>query len=61
MRGSIAAGIIVAGALGLIGDMHATEPLRIIRIGGSITHGGRADRDEYTYRCPLFCPLKELK
>ncbi len=61
MRGPIAAGIIVAGALGLIGDMHAAEPLRIICIGDSITQGGKTDREEYTYRWPLFCSLKDMK
>ena len=29
-------------------------PLRILPVGDSITQGGRADREEYTYRYPLF-------
>ncbi len=30
------------------------EPIRIICIGDSITQGGRRERDEFTYRWPLF-------
>lgn len=37
----------------------AAEPIRILCIGDSITQGGRADRDEYTYRWPLFKMLKD--
>ena len=35
------------------------EPIRILCIGDSITQGGRADRDEFTYRWPLFGMLKD--
>lgn len=37
----------------------AAEPIRILCIGDSITQGGRADRDEFTYRWPLFGMLKD--
>jgi lysophospholipase L1-like esterase len=33
-------------------------PIRIVPIGDSITQGGRKDREEYTYRYPLFYQLK---
>ena len=35
------------------------EPVRILCIGDSITQGGQAGREEYTYRWPLFCMLKD--
>ncbi len=35
------------------------EPIHILPIGDSITQGGRKDREEYTYRYPLFCKLKD--
>jgi hypothetical protein len=31
----------------------------ILPLGDSITHGGRRDREEWTYRYPLFCMLKK--
>lgn len=34
-------------------------PVRILCIGDSITQGGQAGREEYTYRWPLFCMLKD--
>ncbi|NQY33326.1 MAG: hypothetical protein HRT56_09185, partial [Coraliomargarita sp.] len=34
--------------------------LRIVCIGDSITQGGKIDRDEYTYRWPLFCKLVDV-
>jgi len=37
----------------------AADPIRILPIGDSITQGGRKDREEYTYRYPLFCMLKD--
>ncbi|MBC8139197.1 MAG: G-D-S-L family lipolytic protein [Fibrella sp.] len=39
----------------------ATQPIRVLPIGDSITQGGRADRAEYTYRYPLFYRLKNAK
>lgn len=33
--------------------MLAADPVRILCIGDSITQGGRADREEWTYRLPL--------
>jgi len=35
------------------------EPLKILCIGDSITQGGKTIREEYTYRWPLFCMLKD--
>ena len=35
------------------------EPIRILPLGDSITQGGRRDREEYTYRLPLFRKLKD--
>lgn len=35
------------------------EPVRIVCIGDSITQGGRADREEWTYRLPLFGMLRD--
>jgi lysophospholipase L1-like esterase len=37
----------------------SADPIRILPIGDSITQGGRKDREEYTYRHPLFCLLKD--
>jgi lysophospholipase L1-like esterase len=45
-------------ALSIISPVFA-EPVRIVPIGDSITQGGRKDREEYTYRYPLFCKLKD--
>jgi lysophospholipase L1-like esterase len=39
-----------------LGDEQA-PPVRIACIGDSITQGGVRDRDEFTYRWPLFCKL----
>lgn len=33
--------------------------VNILPLGDSITQGGKADREEYTYRWPLFCMLKD--
>ena len=38
----------------LVATARAADPVRIVCIGDSITQGGRADRDEHTYRLPLF-------
>jgi lysophospholipase L1-like esterase len=35
------------------------RPVRLLPLGDSITQGGRRDREEYTYRYPLFCMLTE--
>lgn len=35
------------------------RPVHILPLGDSITQGGRTDREEYSYRYPLFCMLKE--
>ncbi len=37
------------------------KPIHILPLGDSITQGGRADRDEFTYRLPLFNLLKAAK
>jgi lysophospholipase L1-like esterase len=37
----------------------AAEPIRIMAIGDSITQGGKKGVEEYTYRWPLFCMLKD--
>ncbi|HEX8311979.1 MAG TPA: GDSL-type esterase/lipase family protein [Chthoniobacteraceae bacterium] len=37
----------------------AAEPLRILPIGDSITHGGKRNVEEFTYRLPLQQLLKE--
>ena len=34
-------------------------PVKILCIGDSITQGGRQGREEYTYRWPLFCKLRD--
>jgi hypothetical protein len=38
---------------------HIERPVYILPLGDSITHGGRRDREEWTYRYPLFCMLKK--
>ena len=35
------------------------QPVHILCIGDSITQGGKTDRDEFTYRYPLFGMLKD--
>ena len=35
------------------------KPIRILPLGDSITQGGKKEREEYTYRYPLFCMLKD--
>jgi len=42
-----------------LSTLAAAEPIRIVAVGDSITQGGRADREEHTYRYPLFCMLKD--
>ena len=37
----------------LISIASAADPIRILCIGDSITQGGKADREEWTYRLPL--------
>jgi lysophospholipase L1-like esterase len=37
------------------------EPIRILCVGDSITQGGKRDRQEYTYRYPLFQMLKDAR
>ena len=44
--------------LGTITFVAEAAPIRIVPIGDSITQGGRKDREEYTYRYPLFYQLK---
>lgn len=51
--------LLLAGLCILVPSVvFAADPIRIIAIGDSITQGGRNDREEYTYRYPLFCMLK---
>jgi lysophospholipase L1-like esterase len=38
--------------------VEATRPVRILPLGDSITQGGRAGREEYTYRYPLYYMLR---
>ncbi len=47
--------LTVCAALSSFGE----EPVRILCIGDSITQGGKTTREEYTYRWPLFCMLKD--
>lgn len=35
------------------------ETIYILPLGDSITQGGKLNREEYTYRFPLFCMLKD--
>ena len=35
--------------------------IRILPLGDSITQGGKRERQEYSYRFPLFCMLKDVK
>ncbi|WP_013320685.1 GDSL-type esterase/lipase family protein [Gloeothece verrucosa] len=35
------------------------DVIRILPLGDSITQGGRRERQEYTYRYPLYCMLRE--
>jgi hypothetical protein len=35
------------------------ETIYILPLGDSITQGGKINREEYTYRFPLFCMLKD--
>jgi acyl-CoA thioesterase-1 len=44
--------LLCAGFLVAAGPAQA-RPVRILPLGDSITQGGRADREEYTYRLPL--------
>jgi len=46
-------------ALLLLAAPLVAEPLRVLCIGDSITQGGKRDRDEFTYRHPLFAMLTE--
>lgn len=48
-------GVLLCGGL----STTFAEPLRILCLGDSITQGGLADRDEFTYRWPLFCMLTD--
>lgn len=41
--------------------MCLVEPIKVLCIGDSITQGGKRDRQEYTYRYPLFIMLTQLK
>ena len=36
-----------------------SSPICILPLGDSITQGGKTDRDEFTYRYPLYCMLKD--
>ncbi len=35
------------------------KTIYILPLGDSITQGGKIDMEEYTYRFPLFCMLKD--
>jgi lysophospholipase L1-like esterase len=39
-------------------DGAPARPVRILPLGDSITQGGKTDREEYTYRHPLYFKLK---
>ena len=43
----------------LLSATSMAEAIRILPLGDSITQGGRNDREEYTYRFPLFRMLTE--
>lgn len=47
------------GAAGATAAGVAAAPIRVLPLGDSITQGGRRDREEYTYRHPLFYRLRE--
>ena len=36
-----------------------SKPVYILPLGDSITQGGKTDRNEFTYRYPLYCMLKD--
>jgi hypothetical protein len=36
-----------------------SRKISILPLGDSITQGGKTDRDEFTYRYPLYCMLKD--
>ncbi|MFW6255449.1 MAG: GDSL-type esterase/lipase family protein [Candidatus Sumerlaeota bacterium] len=40
-------------------EADTSDPIRILPLGDSITQGGKKDREEYTYRWPLFKMLKD--
>jgi hypothetical protein len=42
---------------GAIREKPSDHVIRILPLGDSITQGGKRDREEYTYRWPLFCML----
>jgi len=43
----------------VVDESNNKEPIRILCIGDSITQGGKRDREEYTYRFPLFQMLTD--
>ncbi|NQZ59135.1 MAG: G-D-S-L family lipolytic protein [Lentisphaeraceae bacterium] len=47
--------IFCLSAMALASD----NPVYILPLGDSITQGGKEGRDEFTYRYPLFCKLKD--
>lgn len=55
----LAALLLATLLLALTSLVAGAEPLRILCIGDSITQGGKEDRDEFTYRHPLYGMLKE--
>jgi acyl-CoA thioesterase I len=50
--------LLAAGLLCVLASGCHAAPLRILCVGDSITQGGRADRDESTYRLPLQALLR---
>jgi acyl-CoA thioesterase I len=59
-----AAVLLVATLASALAETSATaassqQPVRILCLGDSITQGGKRDREEYTYRYPLFKMLTD--
>lgn len=50
------AAMIVGAGMAAAGE---PAPISILPLGDSITQGGKTNREEYTYRYPLFCMLKD--
>ncbi|HEV7300052.1 MAG TPA: GDSL-type esterase/lipase family protein [Tepidisphaeraceae bacterium] len=57
MTAALVLGLMLATAAPA--EAQASTPVRILPLGDSITQGGRNDREEYTYRQPLFRMLKD--
>lgn len=52
---------IIIFCLFIFSSLAQDKAVRILPLGDSITQGGKKDRQEYTYRYPLFGLLKDAK